>query len=62
MNNITGTFRINWFIGTLTLFSVGVLSGCEYCAPALLATFTGVMAYRFAKSVHEAMQIKPCNK
>ena len=57
--NDSKTFRINWFVGTLFLLSTGVLVGCEYCSPLLLATIVGAIVYHFTKHVHEAMQIKP---
>lgn len=59
MNNKTGAFRINWSIGILAVLSTGVLAGCDYCGPVLLAAVAGAIVYRFAKPLHEAMQIKP---
>ena len=59
MNIKTDTFRINWTIGILAVLSTGVLAGCEYCGPVLLAAVAISMVYRFAKPLYAAMQIKP---
>ena len=59
LNSRSGTFRINWAIGILAVLSTGVLAGCEYCGPVLLAAVAISMVYRFAKPLYEAMQIKP---
>ena len=59
LNTKTGRLRINWTLGILAVLSTGVLAGCEYCGPVLLAAVAISMVYRFAKPLYAAMQIKP---
>ena len=59
MNKKSVTFRVNWTLGILTVLSTGVLAGCEYCGPVLLAAVAGSIVYRLTKPLHEAMHIKP---
>jgi len=58
MKKTKGIFRTNWLIGTLTVLSTGVLLGCEYCGPLLLAAVTGIAIYRITKLAGEAVQAK----
>lgn len=60
-NTTTKTFRNNLFMAAITLLSAGVLVGCEYCAPLLLATITSVVIFRLARAFYEAVQITPFN-
>ena len=44
---------------TLILLSIGTLSGCEYCAPVLLALLAGNMLYKAIRPLTEALTIQP---
>jgi len=45
----------------LTVLSVGTLSGCEYCAPIMLALVIGNIAKTAAGTIIESLQIQPSN-
>ena len=49
--------EIFWLV--LTVLSIGTLTGCEYCAPIMLALFIGYVAYATAHTVIESLQIQP---
>lgn len=52
-------------ISAASVFSIGILSGCEYCEPLLFAVIATVALkglYYISRTFYEAMQIKPCYK
>ena len=55
----------NIAIAGATILSLGVLSGCEYCEPLLLATLVTATLkglYGAATALYQAMQIRPCSR
>lgn len=61
MKTIKETLRAHWLIGLLTVLSVGVLVGCEYCGPLLLATVAGATVYGFTRLVNDVLQANSIN-
>jgi len=45
----------------LTALSIGTLTGCEYCAPIMLALFIGYVAYTTAHTVIESLHKQALN-
>lgn len=59
MNNNSAKRNLFWL--ALAALSIGTLSGCEYCAPVMLALFIGNITYRAVHTISEALQIQTLN-
>ena len=59
MNNKNTRQELLWL--ALTMLSVGTLTGCEYCAPIMLALVVGNIAETSARTIIESLQIRPLN-
>ncbi len=59
MNNKNTKRELFWSV--LTVLSVGILSGCEYCAPIMLALLIANIAETSARTVINSLQIQPLN-
>jgi hypothetical protein len=59
MTQQTRAYKPGIFIITLAVLSIGVLSGCDYCSPVLLAAIAGRLVIGGYRMVSDALSVQP---